>query len=130
MSHRVDFAAIKRSVPLAPVLERYHVKLRLSGRDQYRGDRASGALGHKPGRPECERVLGVVRVRCQVKEVDRAVSQEQYPRDNPERNGHGHHLPRRVRIVTYQRGPGRGGPQGDRHPRVGRSALERGALTK
>jgi DNA primase len=33
----VDFAAIKRSVPLAPLLRRYQVKLRRSGRDQYRG---------------------------------------------------------------------------------------------
>jgi DNA primase len=33
----VDFAAIKRSVPLAPVLRRYQVKLHRSGRDQYRG---------------------------------------------------------------------------------------------
>lgn len=33
----VDFAAIKRSVPLAPLLQRYQVKLRRSGRDQYRG---------------------------------------------------------------------------------------------
>jgi DNA primase len=37
MSNQVDFAAIKQSVPLAPVLARYHVKLRRSGRDQYRG---------------------------------------------------------------------------------------------
>jgi DNA primase len=37
MSNKVDFAAIKRSVRLAPVLERYHVQLRRSGRDQYRG---------------------------------------------------------------------------------------------
>jgi len=33
----VDFTAIKRSVPLAPLLRRYQVKLRRSGRDQYRG---------------------------------------------------------------------------------------------
>src|SRR5437762_11434132 len=33
----VDFAAIKRSVPLAPLLRRYQVKLRRSGHDQYRG---------------------------------------------------------------------------------------------
>ncbi len=33
----VDFAAIKQSVPLAPLLRRYQVKLRRSGRDQYRG---------------------------------------------------------------------------------------------
>src|SRR5919199_643067 len=37
MSHWVDFAAIKGSVPLAPLLRRYRVKLRRSGRDQYRG---------------------------------------------------------------------------------------------
>jgi DNA primase len=37
MSNRVDFAAIKQSVPLAPLLRRYQVKLRRSGRDQYRG---------------------------------------------------------------------------------------------
>jgi DNA primase len=37
MSNWVDFAAIKRSVPLAPLLRRYQVKLRRSGRDQYRG---------------------------------------------------------------------------------------------
>lgn len=33
----VDFAAIKQSVPLAPLLRQYQVKLRRSGRDQYRG---------------------------------------------------------------------------------------------
>jgi DNA primase len=33
----VDFAAVKQSVPLAPLLRRYRVKLRRSGRDQYRG---------------------------------------------------------------------------------------------
>ena len=33
----VDFAAIKRSVELAPLLRHYQVKLRRSGRDQYRG---------------------------------------------------------------------------------------------
>lgn len=37
MSNWVDFAAIKQSVPLAPLLQRYQVKLRRSGRDQYRG---------------------------------------------------------------------------------------------
>jgi DNA primase len=37
MSHWVDFAAIKQSVPLGPLLRRYQVKLRRSGRDQYRG---------------------------------------------------------------------------------------------
>ena len=37
MSDWVDFAAVKRSVPLALIFERYHVKLRRSGRDQYRG---------------------------------------------------------------------------------------------
>jgi DNA primase len=37
MSDWVDFAALKRSVPLALLFERYHVKLRRSGRDQYRG---------------------------------------------------------------------------------------------
>jgi DNA primase len=37
MSNWVDFAAIKQSVPLAPLLRRYQVKLRRSGRDQYRG---------------------------------------------------------------------------------------------
>jgi DNA primase len=33
----VDFAAIKRSVPLGPLLARYQVQLRRSGPDQYRG---------------------------------------------------------------------------------------------
>jgi hypothetical protein len=33
----VDFATIKRSVGLGPVLRRYQVSLRRSGRDQYRG---------------------------------------------------------------------------------------------
>ena len=33
----VDFAAIKQNVGLAPVLRRYQVSLRRSGRDQYRG---------------------------------------------------------------------------------------------
>jgi len=33
----IDFAAIKQSVGLAPVLRRYRVSLRRSGRDQYRG---------------------------------------------------------------------------------------------
>ncbi len=33
----VDFAAIKQSVPLAPLLRRCQVKLRRSGPDQYRG---------------------------------------------------------------------------------------------
>jgi DNA primase len=33
----VDFAAVKQSMPLAPLLRRYQVKLRRSGRDQYRG---------------------------------------------------------------------------------------------
>ena len=33
----VDFAAIKQSVPLAPLLRQYQVELRRSGRDQYRG---------------------------------------------------------------------------------------------
>jgi len=37
MSNWVDFAAIKGSIPLAPLLQRYQVKLRRSGRDQYRG---------------------------------------------------------------------------------------------
>jgi DNA primase len=37
MSDQVDFATIKRSVPLAPVLAHYQVRLRRSGRDQYRG---------------------------------------------------------------------------------------------
>ena len=37
MSNWVDFATIKQSVPLAPLLRRYQVKLRRSGRDQYRG---------------------------------------------------------------------------------------------
>jgi DNA primase len=37
MSNQVDFAAIKRSVPLAPVFAHYQVRLRRSGRDQYRG---------------------------------------------------------------------------------------------
>src|SRR5919205_4297787 len=37
MQSWVDFAAIKQSVPLAPLLRRYQVKLCRSGRDQYRG---------------------------------------------------------------------------------------------
>jgi DNA primase len=37
MQTYVDFAAIKQSVPLASLLRRYQVKLRPSGRDQYRG---------------------------------------------------------------------------------------------
>ncbi len=37
MQSWVDFAAIKQSVPLAPLLRRYQVKLRRSGPDQYRG---------------------------------------------------------------------------------------------
>jgi len=37
MQTQVDFAAIKRSVGLAPLLRRYQVKLRRSGVDQYRG---------------------------------------------------------------------------------------------
>jgi DNA primase len=37
MSNWVDFAAIKGSIPLASLLQRYQVKLRRSGRDQYRG---------------------------------------------------------------------------------------------
>jgi DNA primase len=37
MQTQVDFAAIKRSVELAPLLQRYQVKLRRSGADQYRG---------------------------------------------------------------------------------------------
>lgn len=37
MSNWVDFAAIKRSFGLALILRRYQVKLRRSGRDQYRG---------------------------------------------------------------------------------------------
>jgi DNA primase len=37
MSNWVDFTAIKRSVELAPLLRQYQVKLRRSGRDQYRG---------------------------------------------------------------------------------------------
>jgi len=37
MQSWVDFAAIKQSVPLGPLLRRYQVKLRRSGRDQYRG---------------------------------------------------------------------------------------------
>lgn len=37
MSNWVDFAAIKHTVALAPLLRRYQVKLRPSGRDQYRG---------------------------------------------------------------------------------------------
>jgi len=36
MDNWVDFTAMKRSVPLAPVLRRCQV-LRRSGRDQYRG---------------------------------------------------------------------------------------------
>jgi DNA primase len=36
-SNWVDFAAIKRSVALAPLLRQYEVKLRRSGVDQYRG---------------------------------------------------------------------------------------------
>jgi DNA primase len=37
MQNWVDFAAIKRSVALAPLLRHYEVKLHRSGRDQYRG---------------------------------------------------------------------------------------------
>jgi DNA primase len=37
MSNWVDFAAIKRSIPLSLLLRRYQVKLRRSGRNQYRG---------------------------------------------------------------------------------------------
>jgi hypothetical protein len=37
MSNWVDFASIKSNVPPAPVLRRYRVQLRRSGRDQYRG---------------------------------------------------------------------------------------------
>jgi DNA primase len=37
MQNWVDFAAIKRSLELAPLLRRYQVKLRRSGPDQYRG---------------------------------------------------------------------------------------------
>jgi DNA primase len=37
MQSWVDFAAIKQSVPLAPLLRRYQVQLRRSGPDQYRG---------------------------------------------------------------------------------------------
>jgi DNA primase len=37
MSDWVDFSAIKRNVSLAAMLRRYHVPLRRSGRDQYRG---------------------------------------------------------------------------------------------
>jgi DNA primase len=37
MQNWVDFAAIKRSIALAPWLRHYQVKLRRSGRDQYRG---------------------------------------------------------------------------------------------
>jgi DNA primase len=37
MQNWVDFAAIKRSIALAPLLRHYQVKLHRSGRDQYRG---------------------------------------------------------------------------------------------
>jgi DNA primase len=37
MANWVDFAAIKSSVELAPLLQQYQVKLHRSGRDQYRG---------------------------------------------------------------------------------------------
>ena len=37
MENRVDFATLKQSVALAPLLQDYGVKLRRSGRDQYRG---------------------------------------------------------------------------------------------
>jgi DNA primase len=37
MSNWVDFAAIKRSVELGPLLRQYQVQLRRSGRHQYRG---------------------------------------------------------------------------------------------
>src|SRR6478672_13473599 len=37
MENRVDFAALKQSVALAPLLQDYGVRLRCSGRDQYRG---------------------------------------------------------------------------------------------
>lgn len=37
MQNWVDFTAIKQSIALAPLLQHYHVKLRRSGSDQYRG---------------------------------------------------------------------------------------------
>src|ERR1051326_8357462 len=37
MQNWVNFAEIKHSVPFAPLLREYHVELRRSGRDQYRG---------------------------------------------------------------------------------------------
>lgn len=37
MQNWVDFADIKHSIPFAPLLREYHVELRRSGRDQYRG---------------------------------------------------------------------------------------------
>lgn len=37
MQNWVNFADVKHSVPFAPLLREYHVKLRRSGRDQYRG---------------------------------------------------------------------------------------------
>ena len=37
MQNWVDFTAIKRRVELASLLRQYQVKLRRSGRDQYRG---------------------------------------------------------------------------------------------
>lgn len=37
MGNWVDFAAVKQSIELAPLLRRYRVPLRRSGRDQYRG---------------------------------------------------------------------------------------------
>ena len=37
MENWVDFAALKNSVGMAVLLRRYQVRLRRSGRDQYRG---------------------------------------------------------------------------------------------
>lgn len=37
MQNWVNFADIKHSIPFAPLLREYHVELRRSGRDQYRG---------------------------------------------------------------------------------------------
>lgn len=37
MQNWVNFSGVKHSIPFAPMLRQYHVELRRSGRDQYRG---------------------------------------------------------------------------------------------
>jgi len=37
MQNWVNFRDVKHSIPFAPLLRQYHVELRRSGRDQYRG---------------------------------------------------------------------------------------------